>query len=45
MFTVCQELKSNTNYEKYFDSSTNVDTHMMKNDEKYRMGSGSLFNT
>ena len=33
MFTVCQELKSNTNYEKYFDSSTNVDTHMMKNVE------------
>ena len=33
MFTVCQELKSNTNYEKYFDSITNVDTHMTKNVE------------
>ena len=33
IFTVCQELKSNTNYEKYFDSVTNVDTHMTKNVE------------
>ena len=33
MFTVCQELKSNTNYNNYFDNVTNVDTHMMKNVE------------
>ena len=33
IFTVCQELTSNTNYEKYFNSVTNVDIHMTKNVE------------
>ena len=33
MFTVCQELTSNTNYKTYFDNVTNVDTHLTKNVE------------
>ena len=33
MFTVCQNLTNATNYSKYFNNVSNVDTHMTKNVE------------
>ena len=32
-FSVCQQLRSENNYNNYFNNTTNVDTHMMKNVE------------